>query len=196
MASTHFCPNSLGLLSLWQRGTTKGFAFTRRHRKTRTAVWMSSAMKDGGNDPGVDQLSQFPHYKTIYITVVPVFGRVCYWACLHNTLGGLTRTIAIDSRYSPVLQNRGLGNGFTLHYRLNTLERGHTQRIVRTGHPTQPVNRLRKIKWWGLECGSVWEYLKYAMAPGFIPSAYVKRRQRNKKWVTYRESRSSCGALK
>lgn len=24
---------------------------------------MSSAMKDDGNNPGVDQLSQFPHYK-------------------------------------------------------------------------------------------------------------------------------------
>lgn len=75
MASTHFCPNSLGILSLWQLGRTKGFAFTRRHRKIRTAVSMSSAMKDDGNDLGVDQLSQFPHYETIYLTVVPVLGR-------------------------------------------------------------------------------------------------------------------------
>lgn len=29
-------------------------------------------------------------------------GRVCYWACLHNTLGGLPRTVAIDPRYSTV----------------------------------------------------------------------------------------------
>lgn len=28
MASIHFCPNSLRLLSLWQLGRIKGFAFT------------------------------------------------------------------------------------------------------------------------------------------------------------------------
>lgn len=32
MASIHFCPDSLGLLSLWQLGRTKDFAFTFHQR--------------------------------------------------------------------------------------------------------------------------------------------------------------------